>query len=109
MLYLTMNINEIKNIYGELPPLLDIKKVNAVLDKRHNKHLVIDDIYTEILVFLNTNSIVYSQVHIPYVLTNNVSVELKSIDLGKVTLLIIDDYTIFHKKVLGRWHRYSRP
>lgn len=97
-----MNINEIENIYGKLPPFLDIKKVNAVLDKRYNKHPVIDDIYTEILEFLNTNTIVYSQVHIPYVLTNNVSVELKSIDLGKVTLLIIDDYTIFHKKVLAK-------
>ena len=90
---------ELEFKYGKLPEVLDIKKMNALLNKKPNKFKIIDNVYQEVIDWLDGESIEYIQTHID--LPNESKIKTIQID-NKLLIIVIDDYTIFNKAKLGK-------
>ena len=79
-----------------IPLNLDPTKLHTLLRKKENKHAAVQDICKEVTGFLLDNNVdsteIFPQANLPF----------HMLDLGKVVLFIIDDYSKFNNKVLPK-------
>jgi hypothetical protein len=82
--------------YFPLPEKCDRKKFITLLGKRPNKNIQVKDVLNEVKKFLNDNEVSYSEN------TLEQSPNFHSIELGKVFLFVVDDYSKFNTHVLPK-------
>ncbi len=89
-----MSKEEIETLYGIMPDNLDVGKMNTLLSKQENKHLLIENVYSDIIHWLSEIENIS--------ITENVVEYVKTINLNNnILLIVVDDYSVYNKQILG--------
>jgi hypothetical protein len=101
-----MNLEEFEERYGKLPEKLNSAKMEMLLKKRYNKYPLIENLYSQVTAWLNEDGIPFTESDVSYKSLEGETWNLKSLDLtgpkGALKLILIDDYSRFHKKVINK-------
>lgn len=87
----------LSNKYLPLPQNVCQDKLELLLKKQPNKHTIIEDVYSEVVSFLNDNSISPIEMFIP----EKPPIRILNIN-DKVVLFIVEDYTKFNTEMLPK-------
>jgi len=90
---------ELELKYGKLPELLEVSKMNSLLNKKPNIYNLIDNVYLHVIEWLTSESINYIEQKIT--LDNDDIIKSINID-NKLLIIVIDDYTLYNKERLGK-------
>lgn len=97
-----MNITELENKYGALPENLDRKKVEALLRKRENIYPLVNNLFESVSNWLKSEDVLYVEQPIKFTLLNGETKYLTGFRADNVIVVLVDDYSIFHKRVVAK-------
>lgn len=82
--------------YLPLPSKVNPDKLETLLKKQGNKNNIIQDVYSEVIDFITQNNLISNELLIPE------KPPIRMLEIGKVLLCVIEDYSKFNTEMLPK-------
>ena len=86
--------------YGTFPDVLDLNKINTLLNKSTNKFKLVDNVKADVINFLTSENVSFEEDIECFINNKDIEQTISTIKIDKLIILLVDDYTIWNKKNL---------